>query len=124
MLVLYRSESEVSKRISEEFVNTCELRCELCDADGYDFTVLEHLNIPVTFILDRSPNLFDFLTQVEKDPKDLPAYRRRYLNNLRYSVRSAGDKAFAQFVDGTLTELGAKRVAPLDGKDFDWSLLK
>lgn len=121
--MLYRSDFEISKRIANEFEFSSGLRCKLCEADGYDFTVLEHLNLPIMFIINRSPELFDFLTETEKDSKDLRAYKRRHLDNLMYAVRSAGDKAFAQFVDEKLSDLGAKRIVPLDENHFDWSLI-
>jgi hypothetical protein len=89
------------------------LNFELCEAVDYDFEVLEHLSLPIVFILDNSSNLQDFLMKKEKDPKDLMAYRRRYLNNLRYSVVNCGDLAFSQFVDEGLKGLGGKRLTIL-----------
>jgi hypothetical protein len=107
---LFRSESEKSTRLAEEFSNLSKLKCESCEADGYDFEVLEHLNIPVVFIVDKSSDLHEFIVKKEKDSKDVRAYRRRYLNNLRFVVIDAGDFAFAQFVDEGLAGLGAKRL--------------
>jgi hypothetical protein len=111
-------------RLATEFQESCGLSCELCEADGYDYDVLEYLNIPVVFMIDRSTELLDFLMKQEKDSKDMQAYRRRYLNNLRFAVVSVIDKAFAQFVDEKFGELGGKRIALLDVKNFDWSIIK
>lgn len=112
-MILFRSESKESTRLAEEFANVSDLNCELCEADGYDFEVLEHLCLPVVLILEKSSNLHEFLVKKEKDSKDVRAYRRRYLNNLRYVVVNCGDLAFAQFVDEGLNELGAKRLLSL-----------
>ena len=112
-MILFRSESNESTRLAEEFAKISDLNCELCEADGYDFEVLEHLSLPIVLILEKSPVLHKFLVKKEKDSKDVRAYRRRYLNNLRYVVVNCGDLAFAQFVDEGLKELGAKRLLNL-----------
>lgn len=116
---MYRSESNESNRLAKGFVKISGLNCELCEADGYDFEVLEHLRLPVIFILDKSSDLQDFLVQKEKDPKDVRAYKRRYLNNLRYVVVICGDFAFAQFVDERLEALGSKRLLNLQDSNFN-----
>lgn len=112
-MILYRSESKESNRLAKEFVKISGLNCELFEADGYDFEVLEHLRLPVVFILDKSSDLQDFLVKKENDSKDVRAYKRRYLNNLRFVVVNCGDLAFAQFVDEGLNALGAKRLVNL-----------
>ena len=111
-MVLYRSESEVSAKLSKEFSEKCEcdLRCGLFEADGYDFQVLEFIDIPVLFVLDSSESLREFLMRKESDSQNIRAYKRRFLNNLDYAVLNAGDKAFSQFLDTKLEELGAKRI--------------
>lgn len=119
-MILYRSESRESKRLAEEFVKLSDLNCELCEADGYDFKVLEHLHLPVVFVIDKSPDLQDFLLKKEKDSKDLRAYSRRYLNNMRYVVVKSGDLAFAQFIDEGLKDLGAKRIENLSDISVDF----
>lgn len=108
--------------MAKEFCNLSKSKCELCEADGYDFEVLEHLNIPVVFIVDKSSDLHEFIVKKEKDPKDVRAYKRRFLNNLRFVVIDCGDLAFAQFVDEGLMGLGAKRLEKMSllgiAKDF------
>lgn len=95
-----------------------EMECELFEADLYDFDTLEHLEIPVIFALDRCEKLFEFSTLNEKDSKNIRAYRRRYLNNIRYAVLDVGDAAFAEYIDSTMTELGAKQIMKIE-KSFD-----
>lgn len=109
--------------MANEFIEESELNCELCEADNYDFTVLEVLNLPVLFIVERIwDGLQEFLMKKEKDSKEIRAYTRRHLSNLKYAVVNAGDKAFAQFVDDGLEKLGAKRILALhssgDMSDF------
>lgn len=111
--MLYRSESESSTKLAREFSEKLNLNCELCSVEGYDFEVLEVLRIPVVFIVDRSDGLQEFLMRKEKDLKDIRAYRRRHLNNLRFAVVDAGDLAYSQFVDRRLSELGGKRIVEL-----------
>lgn len=112
-MIFFRSESKESTRIAEEFAKISDLNCELCEADGYNFEVLEHLRLPIVLILEKSSSLHEFLVKKEKDSKDFRAYRRRYLNNLSYVVVNCGDLAFAQFVDEGLKELGARRLLNL-----------
>ena len=121
---MFRRDSKESKRLAEEFFKNSELNCELCDADSYDFEVLEHLRLPVVFILDKSPALHDFLVKKEKDPKDFGAYRRRYLNNLRYGVVNCEDLAFAQFVDEGLKSLGAVQLFKIQDSSLTKGFMK
>ncbi len=112
--MFYRSESGKSTRLAEEFAKESNMKCELCDENNSDFTVLEFLEIPVVFILDRSEGLQEFLTRKTKDSKDVRAYTRRFLSNLRFAVvEVVGDRAFSQFVDETPCALGARRVQEL-----------
>lgn len=107
MIVIYGKET---KELAEEFSRKIGLKCEFCDSETYDFQVLEVLEIPVIFILDRSDSFTEFLMLKEKDPKDIRAYRRRYLNNLRYFVLKGLDGGFSLFIDEKLKELGGKRI--------------
>ena len=115
MLVLFRAASEESKQLANKFKELSGLKCELCEAEGYEFEVLEHLELPVVFIIDKSDELHEFIVKREKDSRDMrmQAYSRRYLNNLRFVVVNCEDLAFAQFVDEGLKGLGAKRLLNL-----------
>ena len=115
-MVLFREQSAESTKLAKDFEIICEktgYKCEFCEADGYDFEVLEHLTLPIVFIIDKSSELHDFIQFKEKDLKYVRAYKRRFLNNLRYSVIECDDSAFSQFIDAGLAKLGANRSAPL-----------
>lgn len=104
--------------MAKEFVKQSGLTCDLCEENNYDFSVLEFVEIPVVFVLDRSEGLHEFLTSKEaKDSNYIRAYTRRFLTNLRFAVVEVGDKAFAQFVDDSLIHFGAKNVQELVGSE-------
>jgi hypothetical protein len=82
------------------------------------------LNLPVVFIIDKSSELHDFIQYQEKDPKYVRAYKRRFLNNLRFAVIECRDSAFAQFIEQGLTKLGAHRIAPISIGSVTESFIK